>query len=239
MCGIVAVFGARNARDGAERALSTLHHRGPDAQGVWSDDGIALGHARLSIIDLSDAGRQPMASHDGRYQLIFNGELYNYVELREQLDDYPFSTQTDTEVVLAAWMRWGAACLDRFLGMFAFVVWDSRERTLHAVRDRFGVKPLYWASLPGGGIVLASEIKALHAAGVPAVPDPIRWSSFLARGAQVSIVDVAPRLRSGAASKPCRPDRSSSRVTTTARSRAGTISRHALAPTTMRATSRQ
>jgi asparagine synthase (glutamine-hydrolysing) len=182
MCGIVAVLGARNARDDAERALSTLHHRGPDAQGVWSDDGVALGHARLSIIDLSDAGRQPMASHDGRYQLIFNGELYNYVELREQLDDYPFSTQTDTEVVLAAWIRWGAACLDRFLGMFAFVVWDSRERTLHAVRDRFGVKPLYWASLPGGGIVLASEIKALHAAGVPAVPDPIRWSSFLARG---------------------------------------------------------
>jgi asparagine synthase (glutamine-hydrolysing) len=182
MCGIVAVLGARNARELAARGIERIAHRGPDAQGVWSDDGIALGHARLSIIDLSDAGRQPMASSDGRYQLIFNGELYNYVELRAELTDYPFRTQTDSEVVLAAWLRWGAACLDRFLGMFAFVVWDSRDRTLHAVRDRFGVKPLYWSQLPGGGIALASEIKALHAAGVPATPDPIGWSSFLARG---------------------------------------------------------
>jgi asparagine synthase (glutamine-hydrolysing) len=184
MCGIVAVAGTQDARARADRAIQRLHHRGPDAQGLWSDDahGVALGHARLAIIDLSPAGQQPMASHDGRYVLVFNGELYNYLELRRDLPDYPFRSHSDTEVVLAAWMTWGPACLDRFLGMFAFVVWDTHARELVAVRDRFGVKPLYYACVPGGGLALASEIKALHAAGVAREPDAIAWASFLARG---------------------------------------------------------
>jgi asparagine synthase (glutamine-hydrolysing) len=184
MCGIVAIVDSRAARDGVERAVVRLRHRGPDSQGIWTNDehGVALGQTRLRIIDLSDAGKQPMASADGRYVIVFNGELYNYLELRSELADYPYRSQSDTEVVLAAWNRWGPACLDRFVGMFAFALWDGGERRLTAVRDRFGVKPLYCAQLADGGIALASEIKALHAAGVPAVVDPICWASFLARG---------------------------------------------------------
>ncbi|HEY0252572.1 MAG TPA: hypothetical protein VGC41_13650, partial [Kofleriaceae bacterium] len=161
MCGILAVAGQFDRAD-FDRALASLHHRGPDAQTTWFGDQIALGHARLSIIDLSDAGLQPMTSADGRYTIVFNGEAYNYLELRAQLASYPFRSHTDTEVVLAAWQTWGAACLDKLLGMFAFVIWDHVERALIAARDRFGVKPLCYA-LTGSGIVFASEIKALHA----------------------------------------------------------------------------
>src|SRR5688572_27189570 len=102
MCGIVAITDARDARADVQHALERLHHRGPDATGVWSDDtlGIALGHTRLSIIDLSDAGRCPMESHDGRFVLTFNGEVYNYLELRAELSDFSFRSNTDTEVVL-------------------------------------------------------------------------------------------------------------------------------------------
>lgn len=183
MCGIVVATGPD-----ALRLVGTmcdrLRHRGPDARGTWSDPAsqIAMGHLRLSIIDLSDAGSQPMASADGRYVIVFNGEVYNYEELRKELSDYPFHSKTDTEVVIAAWARWGQASLDRMIGMFAFAVWDSHERTLVAVRDRFGVKPLLYAALPDGSLVMASEIKALHAAGVSVEPDQIAWASYLARG---------------------------------------------------------
>lgn len=191
MCGIAAVVGRRNAAQVVERSVARILHRGPDAHAVWSDaeHGVALGHARLRIIDLSEAAAQPMASADGRFVLAFNGEIYNYLELRRELGDYPFRSQSDTEVVLAAWARWGVACLDRFLGMFAFVLWDAHERRLTAVRDRFGVKPLFHAPLPDGGVAFASEVKALHAAGVPDEPDAVAWASFLANG----ITDLAPR----------------------------------------------
>jgi asparagine synthase (glutamine-hydrolysing) len=191
MCGIVAVVGHREAADSVRRGVARLNHRGPDAQGLWSDPsrGIALGHARLRIIDLSDAAAQPMVSADGRFVLAFNGEVYNYIELRAELAGYPFRSQSDTEVVLAAWQRWGAGCLDRFNGMFAFVLWDVQEQRLTAVRDRFGVKPLFYSKLPGGGFAFASEIKALHGAGVPASHDDISWASFLAYG----VTDLAPR----------------------------------------------
>jgi asparagine synthase (glutamine-hydrolysing) len=184
VCGIVAVAAAHEAQTVAERGIRTLHHRGPDAAGVWTEavQGVALGHARLSIVDLSDAGRQPMVSADGRYVLTFNGEIYNYVELREELADYPFRSRTDSEVLLAAWCRWGERALDRLVGMFAFVVWDTVERRLVAVRDRFGVKPLYIAELPSGGVALASEIKALHVMGVPIVDDETTWATFLCTG---------------------------------------------------------
>lgn len=164
--------------------VACQHHRGPDAQGVWVGDGarVGLGHNRLSIIDLSDSGEQPMASPDGRRRLLFNGEIYNYRELRDELDDYPYRSRTDTEVILAAWDRWGEGCLDRFVGMFSFLIWDDDRQTLFGARDRFGKKPLYYHHRPDGGLVVASEIAALHAAGVPAEPDPVAWSTYLTHG---------------------------------------------------------
>ncbi len=185
MCGIAGIAGnGAAARERLVAMTAAQQHRGPDGQGTWSDpSGLCrLGHARLAIIDLSPGGRQPMASADGRWHIAFNGEVYNYRELRDQLSEYPFQTQTDTEVVLAAWARWGPACLDRFLGMFAFLIWDGRERRLIAVRDRFGVKPLYWVESPGGELLLASEIKALQAAGVGLEPDAATWASYLTAG---------------------------------------------------------
>ena len=160
-------------------------HRGPDANGVYLCRGrvAGLGHDRLSIIDLSDAGRQPMSDPSGRYWIVFNGEVYNYLELRAELASrYSFRSQTDTEVLLAAYQVWGEACLDRLLGMFAFAVWDEREQQLFAARDRFGVKPLYVHEPATGGLWLASEIKAFHAAGLPAAPDPAVWATYLGTG---------------------------------------------------------
>jgi asparagine synthase (glutamine-hydrolysing) len=183
MCGVVAIAGP-NATRSVENMVGVLHHRGPDGHGVFSDatGSIALGHTRLSIIDRSDAGAQPMTSADGRFVLVFNGELYNHVELRAELADYPFKSRTDTEVVLAAWARWGYACLPRMNGMFAFVIYDTRERRLFAVRDRFGVKPMLFARLPEGGIALASEIKALQAAGFGRDVDAGAWATYLVHG---------------------------------------------------------
>ena len=159
-------------------------HRGPDDTGAFVDSsGIAgLGHNRLSILDLSAAGHQPMSNSDGGLWVVLNGEVYNYLELREELSEYPFRSETDTEVILAAYERWGERCLDRFLGMFAFLIWDTRARRLFAARDRFGVKPLYYSLRPDGTLLVASEIKALHAAGVTAAPDTATWATYLAHG---------------------------------------------------------
>src|SRR5438067_147737 len=146
MCGIAGIFGSCVERDHLEAMVGAQHHRGPDARGVYLDPaGVAgLGHNRLSIIDLSEAGRQPMSSHDGRLRIVFNGEIYNYLELRAKLHEYPYRTRTDTEVILAAYERWGEACLDHLIGMFSLLIWDEREGRLFAARDRFGVKPLYY-----------------------------------------------------------------------------------------------
>lgn len=191
MCGIVAAVGTHGSTSGpAQRevgagALATLVHRGPDASGLWqSPSGVCtLGHQRLSILDLSDAGRQPMTSPDGRYSMVFNGEVYNYLELRDELGGAAaFRTGTDTEVLLAAYARWGENCLHRLIGMFAFAIWDDREQSLFAARDRFGVKPLFLHEPPGGGLLLASEIKALHAAGAGRAPDQAVWATYLASG---------------------------------------------------------
>lgn len=192
MCGIAAVIDAPG-RSNTERLLSTIdamisvqRHRGPDAQGKYiaPDGSAALGHTRLSIIDLSRHGNQPMSDVSGRYWLVFNGEVYNYLELQQELrGSYLFRTRTDTEVVLASYLKWGPACLDRLLGMFAFIVWDEQTRTLFAARDRFGVKPLYYHHKAGGELLLASEIKALHAAGVAAAPDAMSWATYLTHGA--------------------------------------------------------
>ena len=117
-----------------------LVFRGPDGAGSWTDESVGLGHRRLSILDLSRAGRQPMSACDGAYRITFNGDIYNYRELRRELvgDGFDFTSGTDTEVLLAAYRKWGAACMERLVGMFAFVIWDSRRQGLFLARDRLG-----------------------------------------------------------------------------------------------------
>lgn len=141
--------------------LDRIRHRGPDGEGRWaSADGLAgLGHVRLSIIDL-ESGAQPMHSDDGRYTIVYNGEIYNYLELREELGRHTFRTQSDTEVVLRAFQRWGADAVNRLRGMFAIAIWDAAEKRLFLARDRFGIKPLYWVKTKVG-FYFASEVKAL------------------------------------------------------------------------------
>mgnify|MGYP000886456006 CR=1 FL=1 len=174
MCGIYGVVTsspAEASRFDAEAARLALAHRGPDDSGRF--DGEAAGahctlvHTRLSIIDLSPGGHQPMPSGDGRYQVVFNGELYNHAEVRRELEalGVRFRSSSDTEVLVEAYARWGAAAIDRFRGMFAFAIWDTRLGTLFLARDRLGIKPLYLAELRGGGLAFASELRALLAAG--------------------------------------------------------------------------
>lgn len=177
-------MGRSDPRPALEAMVSCQRHRGPDASGLVIDSASAMGlaHNRLSIIDLSPAGNQPMTNSTGNLQIVFNGEIYNYLELRAELPDYPYRTHTDTEVILAAYERWGRDCLTHLRGMFAFLIWDNRRRELFGARDRFGVKPLYYSIDADEGLVAASEIKALHAAGVPAVPDVKAWATYLAYG---------------------------------------------------------
>ena len=162
MCGIWASLGLRAPRS----TIDVVAHRGPDGEG-WREfespmGPVQLGHRRLAIIDRSDAGLQPMSYADGRFWLTYNGEIYNYIELRRELEGLGdrFSTATDSEVLLAAYARWGEAALPRLNGMFAFVVWDDRDKVLFAARDRFGIKPLYLLA-SSDGLCIASEIKQI------------------------------------------------------------------------------
>lgn len=168
MCGIAGHAVAQPAGqahvDATQRMTDALAHRGPDAQGVWKGSHVVLGHRRLSIIDLDAASNQPFVSDDGRYAMTYNGEIYNYRALRDELKDHRFRTKSDTEVLLAAYMKWGEACLDRLDGMFVFAIWDTRDETLFLARDRFGVKPLY-IHQQGGDLFFASEVRALLASG--------------------------------------------------------------------------
>ena len=189
MCGIVGIFAARSLAPGETQTritamTRTLRHRGPDATGDFLDQHIALGHCRLSIIDLSDAGRQPMHSEDGRYVIIYNGEVYNYVELRAELEraGVRFHTATDTEVVLAAYRAWGASALTRFNGMWAFAIWDRQQGELFLARDRVGKKPLYYARGRDGSLYFASEIKAFATVGLRLGIDPQAAFDFLTQG---------------------------------------------------------
>jgi asparagine synthase (glutamine-hydrolysing) len=166
MCGLCGVvqLGRPAAVDDVEAMLAGLSHRGPDGRGVLADDGVCLGHLRLAIIDLSDAGLQPM--RDGELQLLHNGEIYNYLELREELrtKGHRFSTATDSEVILAAYREWGERCVERFNGMWAFVIWNATRRTLFCSRDRLGIKPFYYR-LDGDRFTFASEPWPLRRAG--------------------------------------------------------------------------
>ncbi len=182
MCGIAGIIGNGNFKPALLEMLHAQKHRGPDATGLYEDAGHAvLGHNRLSIIDLSEDANQPFADASGRYVMVFNGEVYNYLELKDELADYPFRTQCDTEVLLAAYIKWGKECLGRFNGMFSFAIWDNREKTLFAARDRFGVKPFYY-HFDQGTFYFASEIKSLFAAGIRKLPEEKAWASFLAFG---------------------------------------------------------
>jgi asparagine synthase (glutamine-hydrolysing) len=176
MCGIAGIFDlkGRPVADAEIKAMTeSIRHRGPDDEGHFVERGLALGSRRLSIIDLSPAGHQPMANEDGSLLLSYNGELYNFLELVPLLEasGHTFHSRTDSEVVLHAYEEWGPACLDRFNGMFAFAIWDRRSRRLFLARDRFGIKPLYYA-LQNGRLVFASEIKALLRAGIRRAVSP-------------------------------------------------------------------
>lgn len=171
MCGICGIYHLDRHRavdpQQLNRMTQTLHHRGPDDEGFYLHQNIGLGHKRLSIIDLSAAGRQPMANEDERYRIIFNGEIYNYLELRQRLiaRGHVFRSHTDTEVILHLYEDEGPKCLQHLNGMFAFVIWDSVEQTLFAARDHFGIKPFYYAYL-NNSFIFASEIKAILKTGL-------------------------------------------------------------------------
>lgn len=188
MCGIAGLF-AREAhaqvdRDLLVRMRDRMVHRGPDGAGLWCDDGIGLAHRRLSVIDV-EGSPQPMHSPDGRAAIVFNGEIYNYRALRSELAGlgHAFRTEGDTEVILAAWRQWGPDCLARFDGMFAFALYDRERRQLFLARDRFGVKPLFTALLPGGTFAFASELRGLMAhPALDRTIDPLAIEDYFAWG---------------------------------------------------------
>ncbi|HLY21459.1 MAG TPA: asparagine synthase (glutamine-hydrolyzing) [bacterium] len=191
MCGICGVYqdpagDPAQLEGAAERMTACLVHRGPDDGGVWADPGgrAALGNRRLAIIDLSPAGHQPMVAADGDVVLTYNGEIYNFQELREGLvaSGYPFRGRSDTEVILALYLREGKAMCRRLRGMFALAIWDGRSRELLLARDRLGIKPLYYA-MRGGRCVFAQEIRAIRASGLLSLPpNPAALAAFLRLG---------------------------------------------------------
>jgi len=184
MCGIAGAAWNRPGSPVDERTLvamrDSLRHRGPDDSGHWIDEGVALASRRLAILDLSERGHMPMFSEDGRYCIVYNGEVYNYRDIRPLLEGrgYRFRSDTDTEVLLNLFAEEGPAMLDRLNGMFAFAIWDLRERAMFIARDRLGIKPLYYA-FRDGSFVFGSEEKALFEAGIPAEFDPACWEELV------------------------------------------------------------
>jgi asparagine synthase (glutamine-hydrolysing) len=180
MCGIAGSVALRPgtpppSREDVEAMVGALRHRGPDEFGLFRDDRVALGHARLSIIDLT-TGQQPLCNEDGTVWVVFNGEIFNYVELRAELEGrgHRFRTRSDTEVIVHAWEQWGEAAFERFNGQFAIALWDAPQQTLVLARDRLGVRPVYLCE-HGGRLWFASEVKAIFA-GDPSIPrslDPV------------------------------------------------------------------
>ena len=224
MCGIAGIIGPQADVGTVERMTQRLRHRGPDGEGVWSGPGAVLGHRRLAIIDLSEAGRQPMVL--GPHVLTYNGELYNHQQLRTGLPG-PWRSTSDTEVLLHLIAHRGMRALGELVGMFAFASWDSGERRLMLVRDRLGIKPLYYRLLPDG-IAFASELKALLLLGRPDI-DRSAVRDFL------STAMFRRRRASTAASRNCRPaTRSSGRMG--GRSSSATGTRRPISPSEAPAT---
>jgi asparagine synthase (glutamine-hydrolysing) len=183
MCGIAGIiWSSEKQQAGSElirQMTDAIAHRGPNAAGHWTEGPVALGHRRLSIIDLSTGANQPLWDASGRYAIVFNGEIYNFSDIRKELDGYPFRTNGDTEVILAAWQRWGEDCLHRFFGMFAFAIWDKQEQELFMTRDRMGIKPFYYFH-DEEKFLFGSEIRALLASGqVPRQIDPRGLQDYL------------------------------------------------------------
>lgn len=191
MCGIAGIFGGQPNREIVSRMVRAMHHRGPDAQGIYHDPlgGVTMGHTRLSIIDLSSTGHQPMSYGDGRFWIVFNGEVYNYRELKAELEQagHRFRSTSDTEVVLVSYAEWGTNAIRRFRGMFAFALYDRAPKpgapSVVLARDRLGIKPLLYAE-KNGQFSMASELKALLASGLVARSiDSEALLDFLAVGA--------------------------------------------------------
>ena len=188
MCGIVGIFDTRGKSTIDEGLLhrmnETQYHRGPDEGGVHIEPGLGFGHRRLSIIDLS-SGQQPLFNEDETVVVTYNGEIYNFQELSEELKalGHIFRTHCDTEVIVHAWEQWGEACVERFRGMFAFAIWDRNRETLFLARDRLGIKPLFYALLPDGTFVFGSELKALKVHDrLPREIDPTTVEEYFAFG---------------------------------------------------------
>ena len=199
MCGIAGIIQLNPSlynKEHLQKMTDAVAHRGPDGEGLWQNESgnVLLGHRRLSIIDLSDAGRQPMClnpypssrgeeGESPRYTIIHNGEIYNYIEIREELKKkgYTFCSQTDTEVIVAAYDCWQDACVDYFDGMFAFAIWDEKEKELFCARDRFGEKPFFYF-FDGQQLLFASEMKALWAAGIERTPNQKMLFNFITIG---------------------------------------------------------
>lgn len=187
MCGIAGIASSKIIPShivAIQKMLKAQEHRGPDHTGIDKINGhLVLGHNRLSIIDLSSHANQPFKSSDGRFSIVFNGEIYNYLELRQELKEhYNFQTQSDTEVLLAAYEYWGSNMLNKLTGMFAFAIHDSKSNNLFLARDRFGVKPFYYAFDENGDFYFASEIKTIHAGGVAKEQNEGLWAAYFTSG---------------------------------------------------------
>lgn len=184
MCGIAGIVtkeGMRPSPQKIKAMAAALAHRGPDDEGFYLKNNVALGHRRLSILDLSSAGHQPMESHDGTLKIIFNGEIYNYLELKKELGPRNYKSNTDTEVLLLAYQKWGPAFLKKLNGIFAFAIWDEKKKILFCARDHVGVKPFYY-TFQNGVFYFGSEIKALLAAGIKACPNGHAIYDYLTYG---------------------------------------------------------
>jgi asparagine synthase (glutamine-hydrolysing) len=186
MCGIAGILGIQDKTKGQnmlQKMTDAIAHRGPDSDGFFVEENVALGHRRLSIIDLSVAANQPFIDFEGRYVMIFNGEIYNFQEVKKLLPEYPYKTNSDTEVILAAYRKWGADCLQYLNGMFAIVIWDTQKKELFVSRDRLGIKPFYYY-LDNQNFIFGSEIRAILATNLvtkklspTGLTDYLRYSS--------------------------------------------------------------
>ncbi|NDP27732.1 MAG: asparagine synthase (glutamine-hydrolyzing) [Flavobacterium sp.] len=182
MCGIAGILGFDPKNSSTiQKMLEAQKHRGPDAMCVWKDEKVVLGHNRLSIIDMSESANQPMISNCANYVIVFNGEIYNYVELKKELTSYSFRTTSDTEVLLAAYIQWNSKMLDKVNGMFSFAIWNKKDNNFFAARDRFGVKPFYYTFFENQ-FYFSSEIKTLFAAGIPKIKNHKVWANYFTFG---------------------------------------------------------